>query len=96
VLQLDLVNLVSALSAVKPLGAYRLRVGWQGSTVKLDLKTLAGPLLLTGKGEIANGSFHFSGQATAQENEQVRLVALMNLLGQRRQVNGQDIVALEF
>lgn len=96
VLQLDLVNVVSALSAVKPLGAYRLRVDWQGKTVKLDLKTLAGPLLLTGKGEIANGSFHFSGQATAQENEQVRLVALMNLLGQHRQVNGQDIVALEF
>lgn len=96
VLQLDLLNVVSALSAVKPLGAYRLRVDWQGNAAKLDLKSLAGPLLLTGKGEIANGSFHFSGQATAQENEQVRLIALMNLLGQRRQINGQDVVALEF
>lgn len=96
VLQLDLLHVESVLSPVKPLGAYRLRVNWQGNTAKLDLKSLAGPLLLTGQGEIDKGSFHFSGQATAQENEQARLIGLMNLLGQRRQVNGKDVVALEF
>lgn len=96
VLQVDLLHVVSALSPVKPLGAYRLRVDLQGTAAKLDLKSLAGPLLLTGKGEITNGSLHFSGQASAQKNEQVHLVALMNLLGQRRQIDGEDIVALEY
>jgi general secretion pathway protein N len=95
-MQIDLTQVVSALSPVKPLGAYRLRVDFQGGSTKLDLQSLAGPLLLTGRGEIVRGALHFSGQATAQEGEEAKLAVLMNLLGQRRQVGNRNVVALEF
>jgi general secretion pathway protein N len=94
--QIDLTQMVSALSPVKPLGAYRMRIDWQGGAAKLDLQSLSGPLLLTGKGEIVRGALRFSGQAVAQEGEEARLTALLNLLGQRRQVGNRNIVALEF
>ena len=94
--QVDLTQINSALSPVKPLGAYRLRIDWQGTTAKLDLQSLSGPLLLTGKGEIVRGALRFSGQAMAQEGEEARLIALLNLLGQRRQLGERTVVALEF
>lgn len=95
-LQIDLTQMVSALSPVKPLGAYRLHIDFRGDSSKLDLQSLSGPLLLTGQGEIVRGALRFSGKASAQEGEENRLAALMNLLGQRRQVGNQNIVALEF
>jgi len=95
-LQIDLTQVVSALSPVKPLGAYRLRIDWQEGNAKLDLQSLSGPLLLTGKGEIMRGSLRFSGEAAAQTGEESRLSGLMNLLGQRRQVGDRNVVALEF
>jgi general secretion pathway protein N len=95
-LQLDMTQIASALSPVKPLGAYRMHVDWQGGTARLDLKSLSGPLLLEGAGTIENGRLRFSGQARAQEGEEQRLAILLNLLGQRRRVGNRDVIALEF
>lgn len=95
-LQIDLTQVISALSPVKPLGAYRLRIDLQGANAKLDLQSVSGPLILSGKGEVARGALRFSGEASAQEGEDARLSSLMSLLGQRRQAGNRNFVALEF
>ena len=95
-MQLDLTEVASALSPVKPLGAYRMRFDWQGGAARVDLKSLSGPLLLEGRGTLVDGRLQFSGQAWAEEGEEPRLVILLNLLGQRRQVGNRNVIALEF
>lgn len=95
-LQLDLTEVASALSPVKPLGAYRMRFDWQGGTARVNLESLSGPLLLEGKGTLAEGRLQFSGQAWAAKGEEQRLAILLNLLGQRRQVGNRNVIALEF
>ncbi len=95
-MQLDLTQIASALSPIKPLGAYRMRFDWQGGAARVDLKSLSGPLLLAGQGMLADGRLQFSGQAWAAEGEEPRLAILLNLLGQRRQVGNRTVIALEF
>lgn len=95
-MQLDMTEIASALSPVKPLGAYQLQVDWRGVRAQMRLKTLSGPLQLQGNGALENGHLQFSGQAWAQEGQEQRLAILLNLLGQRRQVGNRNIIALEF
>ncbi len=95
-MQLDLTEMASALSPVKPLGAYRMRFDWQGGAARVDLKSLSGPLLLEGRGTLIDGRLQFSGQAWAEEGEESRLAILLNLLGQRRQMGNRNVIALEF
>lgn len=95
-MQLDLSDIASALSPVKPLGAYRLQFDWQGERAQLTLATLSGPLQMEGSGAIVNGHLRFSGQAWAQPGQEQRLAILLNLLGQRRQVGNRNVIALEF
>lgn len=93
---LELKNIASTLSPIKPLGAYQLQLDWHGEQAALTLTTDRGPLLLQGAGRIAGGKLQFSGQAQAQEGQEERLAILLNLLGQRRQVGNKNIIALEF
>ena len=93
---LELRDIASALSPVKPLGAYRLQFDWQGARARLTLSTLSGPLQMAGHGAIANGRLQFSGEAWAQPGQEQRLAILLNLLGQQRQRGNRNIVALEF
>ena len=95
-MQLDMTEIASALSPVKPLGAYRMQFDWQGNRAAITLKSLSGPLLLEGSGAIVNGRLQFSGQAWAQEGHEKKLAILLNLLGQRRQIGNRDVIALEF
>lgn len=95
-MQLDLTEIASALSPVKPLGAYQLQVDWRGDRAQLKLQTLSGPLQLQGGGVIVHGRLQFSGQAWAEEGQEQRLAVLLNLLGQRRQSGNRNIIALEF
>ncbi len=93
---LQLSDIASRLSPIKPLGAYQMIMDWRGRQAQLTLKTLKGPLLLTGSGTLNNGHFQFSGRAEAEEGQEERLANLLNLLGQRRQVDGRNVIALEF
>lgn len=95
-MQLDMSEMASALSPVKPLGAYRMEFDWQGDRAGLNLKSLSGPLKLQGAGRIVDGRLQFSGQAWAEGDDEQRLAILLNLLGQRRQVGNRNVIALEF
>jgi general secretion pathway protein N len=93
---LELDDMGSRLSPVNPLGSYRMRMTWQGTQAPLTLTSVRGPLLLQGSGTIHNGRLQFSGSAEAASGQEEKLANLLNLLGQRRQQDGRNIIALEF
>lgn len=93
---LTMADMGSRVSPVKPLGSYEMAMDWHGQDAQLNLRTLKGALLLSGAGALDRGRLTFSGQATAAEGYEESLGNLLNLLGQRRMVNGKNIIALEF
>lgn len=93
---LEMDDMASRLSPVRPLGGYALGFDWQGRQAQLNLKTLKGPLLLSGAGSFANGRLQFSGKAEAEQGYEERLANLLNLLGQRRSEGNRNVIALEF
>lgn len=93
---LDIQDVASRLSPVKPLGAYRMTMDWRGQSAQLLLSTVKGPMLLKGTGALAQGRFQFSGTAQAETGQEEQLANLLNLLGQRRKDGERDVIALEF
>jgi general secretion pathway protein N len=93
---LQMNDIASRLSPIKPLGAYQLIMDWRGRQAQLILKTIKGPMLLSGSGSLTNGRLQFSGKAEAEAGQEERLANLLNLLGQRRREGGKDVIALEF
>ncbi|MES2106790.1 MAG: type II secretion system protein N [Pseudomonadota bacterium] len=95
-MQLEMKDMASRLSPVKPLGTYGLGFDWRGQTADIVLKTIKGPMLLSGKGSLVDGRLHFSGKAEPEAGQEDRLANLLNLLGQRRKDGDKDVIALEF
>lgn len=95
-MNLEMNDLSSRLSPVKPLGTYILALDWNGQQASVTLKTAKGPMLLSGSGIFANGHLRFSGNAEAEAGQEESLANLLNLLGQRRRESGKDIITLEF
>lgn len=93
---LEMQDMSSRLSPVKPLGAYVLAFDWQGQQAQMTLKTTRGPMLLSGSGMLTNGRLRFSGKAEAEAGQEERLGNLLNLLGQRRREGNKNVIALEF
>ncbi|MFD2270483.1 type II secretion system protein N [Undibacterium arcticum] len=93
---MDLSNIASRLSPIKPLGAYQMTIDWRGQHASLALKTIKGPLLLSGTGALRNGRLQFSGKAEAEAGQQETLANLLNLLGQRRKEGDKTVIGLEF
>jgi general secretion pathway protein N len=93
---LSLTDMGSRMSPIKPLGSYEMAMDWRGQRADLSLRTIRGALLLSGSGNLENGRLRFSGQAQAAQGYEDTLGNLLNLLGQRRMVNGKNIIALEF
>jgi len=93
---LDMLDIASQLSPVRPLGTYRATFDWQGQQAELTLETVRGPLLLSGAGNMGNGHFQFSGNAEAEAGHEESLTNMMNLLGQRRRVGDKNVIGLEF
>lgn len=94
-MNLEMNDIASRLSPIKPLGSYNLALDWHGMQAAMTLKTIKGPMLLSGTGIFENGRLLFSGQAEAETGQEERLANLLNLLGQRRRVGDKDIIALE-
>jgi general secretion pathway protein N len=81
--ELQLQQLGTRLSTLRPLGNYRVRI--QGGTpIALSLDTLEGSLQLQGKGQLANGRVQFDGEASAAPDAEAALSNLLNILGQRQ------------
>lgn len=95
-MNLEMNDIASRLSPVKPLGTYNLAFDWRGQQASVALATAKGPLLLSGSGMLASGRLQFSGKAEIEAGQEERLANLLNLLGQRRKEGGKDIIALEF
>ncbi|MES2070718.1 MAG: type II secretion system protein N [Pseudomonadota bacterium] len=95
-MQLEMKDMASRLSPIKPLGTYSLGFDWRGQIADIGLKTLKGPMLLSGKGSLVEGRLRFSGKAEAEAGQEDRLANLLNLLGQRRRDGDKDVIALEF
>lgn len=93
---LEMEDIASRMSPVKPLGSYRVKLDWSGQQAQMALSTIKGPMLLSGNGRVINGRLQFSGRAEAAEGQQERLANLLNLLGQRRREGGKEVIALEF
>ena len=93
---LEMADMASRLSPIRPLGSYELAFDWHGQQAQLSLRSLKGPLLLDGGGALRNGRLQFSGQAQAATGYEETLASLLNLLGQRRTNSDKNIVALEF
>lgn len=93
---LTMSDMGSRMSPVRPLGSYEMAMDWRGAQAELGLRTVRGALLLSGNGSLQNGRLRFSGQASAAEGYEETLGNMLNLLGQRRMVNGKNIIALEF
>jgi general secretion pathway protein N len=94
-MSLDLNDIGSRLSPIKPLGAYKLTMVWSGQEAQLDLKTVNGPMLLSGTGTLVNEKLHFSGKAEAEVGQEQKLANLLNLLGQRQREGDKDVFALK-
>jgi general secretion pathway protein N len=93
---LEMTDMASSLSAIRPLGSYEMTFDWHGRQAQLVLRSLKGPLLLDGGGELGGGRFQFSGQAQAAPGHEAALANLLSLLGQRRTNSDKNIIALEF
>jgi len=93
---LSLTDMGSRMSPIKPLGSYEMAMDWRGQRADMVLRTVRGALLLSGSGTLENGRLRFSGQAQAAQGYEDTLGNLLNLLGQRRMVNGKNTIALEF
>lgn len=81
--ELQLRQLATRLSTLKPLGNYRVRV-LGGDTIALTLDTLEGSLQLQGTGQWQQGRLQFNGEAMAAPDAQDALSNLLNVLGQRQ------------
>jgi general secretion pathway protein N len=84
--QIDWDDASSALSAVKPLGTYRVLLKGEGHGAQLELRTLKGALQIEGRGGWAAGSEPlFSGTARAEPARAAELRELLKLLGSEDQ-----------
>ena len=95
-MNLEMNDLTSRLSPIKPLGSYDLVFNWHGTQASVTLNTIKGPMLLNGAGMFVNGSLQFSGTAQAEEGQENKLANFLNLLGQSHREGNKDIIALEF
>ncbi len=81
--ELQMQQLSTRLSTLRPLGSYRVRVQG-GDTMVITLDTLEGSLQLTGSGQLLNGRIRFTGEASAAPDAEAALSNLLNILGQRQ------------
>lgn len=79
---LELQDLSSSLSTLQPMGSYRLQLSG-GSAPTLDLSTLRGDLLLSGRGSWQPQGLQFRGEARAAPGREDALANFLNIVGKR-------------
>jgi general secretion pathway protein N len=81
-LSLEMPDMSSSLSTLRPLGSYRLLLQG-GDQPTLDLRTVEGRLQLQGLGRWTSGHLRFVGEASADPAFEAELSNLLNIMGQR-------------
>jgi len=89
--RLDALDLSSRLSTLRPLGSYSLTLRG-GTDPELELETLRGSLLLSGRGRWVGSRLHFDGEARAAPEREEALSNLLNIIGRRN--GAQSIISL--
>lgn len=79
---LELLNLGSALSTLRPMGHYRLELQAADSP-QITLSTVEGPLQLQGQGQWLAGRWRFKGQASTEPEMEPALGNVLNIIGRR-------------
>jgi general secretion pathway protein N len=81
---IELKDIASALTSVRPLGSYRVDVVGAGASADVKVATSQGPLNLTGNGVWnARQGLRLSIEAIADETAKVKLQTLLSLIGRR-------------
>jgi general secretion pathway protein N len=81
---MELRDVASALTPVRPLGAYRIEIDGTGTGSRIQMTSIDGPLRLSGEGTWTTATgLRFTAYAEADESERVRLQSLLGLLGRR-------------
>lgn len=80
--QLDVQDLSSRLSTLRPMGSYRVTLSG-GAAPELLLATLQGGLKLSGRGQWVGGKLRFVGEASSAPEHQTALSNLLNIIGRR-------------
>ena len=81
---LELRDVASALTPVRPLGAYRIDIDGTGNASVIRMTSLDGPLRLSGQGTWTPAAgLRFTAYAEADDAERLRLQSLLGLLGRR-------------
>lgn len=80
---LDMTNISSRLSTLRPLGDYRLSLTG-GAMPNVQLQTLQGALQLSGSGQWVGARMRFSGEAAAAPEREAALANLLNIIGRRQ------------
>ncbi|MBT0569149.1 type II secretion system protein N [Curvibacter sp. CHRR-16] len=81
--QLDILNLESSISTLRPLGSYR--ISSDGSTSnQVQINTLNGALLIEGQGQFVSNRLRFRGYAEAAPGNEDALNNLLNIIGRRQ------------
>lgn len=82
-IQVGIAQAASRLSTVRPLGTYRVSIEG-GQAPVLDVSTLEGALVLTGKGQWTGTQFRFNGEASASPEAEASLNNLLGIIGRRK------------
>jgi general secretion pathway protein N len=81
---IELRDVTSSMTPVRPLGTYRIDVNGTGAEVNLALVTVSGPLRLQGSGRWdRRAGVRFDAQAHAEGPDRQRLESLLGLIGRR-------------
>ena len=84
---MEVYNLASPISPVKPLGSYAIQANLAQHSTNWILSTTAGPLLLSGQGvmthDLGGKGLQFSGEASATPEAEDALLGLLSLLGKK-------------
>jgi general secretion pathway protein N len=87
----DLINLKSALSTISPLGDYRITIDLSPIST-FQVRTLKGVLEIKGQGQIRSNGIEFKGEAKALPENKESLIGLLSVLGK----NQGDTTLLQF
>lgn len=80
--RLDVLDLSSRLSTLRPMGSYRVTITGAGTST-VQLETLEGSLQLSGQGQWVGQRLRFAGEARAAAGREAALSNLLNILGRR-------------